>query len=500
MQSGSFELRSGNLAVRLAGNEHGVNARLEDAACAAIHAAGPYRYRVTTVSGTDLTVSDAPREIALDGDEREIALSARLGVLKLAHVLRVAETPGGLDETLTLTNDGETPVTVDSFAAGFLYRIADDAGNLLHDFEASVVAPVPFMVRPGLFEKEGPEIPLATALATRGGSQRSGFRWRYGHLPSDGWLAEGWMWRQREDSALAVFKFNQDAVEFSYLAFEPFDGGVYLRFGGAAFSALERREQLELAPARSVTFGLTHYRAVKDGYRSACYAHRGFLDGKGCRFPGDYDPHVQWNELYDNPELSTASPGKPALNKHSGETRPYTYSRDIIFGEAEKAVAYGCQSLYLDPGWDTEFGSLVWGEAWLGPQEDFVAELEKRYGLSLALHFALAPWASSNDHTAFWPDGADSIIEDLACASDSKHTPKVCFGSRTYLEATLKRALLLCERGAHMLLFDGNCWYGDCASPEHGHPVPYTMAAHVDANMWLATEIHRLCRQPFQPQ
>ena len=37
------------------------------------------------------------------------------------------------------------------------------------------------------------------------------------------------------------------------------------------------------------------------------------------------------------------------------------------------------------------------------------------------------------------------------------------------------------------LMFDGNWWNGDCANPDHGHPVPYRMEDHIRANLELAS-------------
>ena len=63
--------------------------------------------------------------------------------------------------------------------------------------------------------------------------------------------------------------------------------------------------------------------------------------------------------------------------------------------EAAKGRAYHCEALYLDPGWDTSFGSFIWGQDWLGPQAAFAQEISNTYGLKLALHCPMPPWASS---------------------------------------------------------------------------------------------------------
>ena len=73
------------------------------------------------------------------------------------------------------------------------------------------------------------------------------------------------------------------------------------------------------------------------------------------------------------------------------EARPNRYTKAIIEKEAAKAKAYSCEALYLDPGWDTEFGTFLWGEQWLGPRTAFVrglAQLESDRGESLRQHLA----------------------------------------------------------------------------------------------------------------
>lgn len=40
--------------------------------------------------------------------------------------------------------------------------------------------------------------------------------------------------------------------------------------------------------------------------------------------------------------------------------------------EAAKARDYSCEALYLDPGWDTDAGTFLWGEEWLGDRRQFI--------------------------------------------------------------------------------------------------------------------------------
>ena len=81
------------------------------------------------------------------------------------------------------------------------------------------------------------------------------------------------------------FKFNQNRIEFSALAAEPREAGVYLRYGGAvASSGHGASPPLRLEPGETLELGSTRYQIVQGDYRKAYYAFRRFLDENGCRF------------------------------------------------------------------------------------------------------------------------------------------------------------------------------------------------------------------------
>jgi len=163
-------------------------------------------------------------------------------------------------------------------------------------------------------------------------------------------------------------------MEFSVLSTLPREDCLALRFGGTAMIAGDPSVLRRIEPGQEVSLGITRYITVRGGYTQAAYAFRSFLDEKGCRFPSDYDPPVHWNEIYDNPEWFLSTPGTPPQPRR---TRPLTYTKDLILQEAQKAKDYSCESLYLDPGWDTAFGTFLWGEEWLGPGKEFVDRIRE---------------------------------------------------------------------------------------------------------------------------
>ena len=106
-----------------------------------------------------------------------------------------------------------------------------------------------------------------------------------------------------------------------------------------------------------------------------------YLDERGCRFPEDYGPPVHREQLYDM--------------EGAWDDRANRYTKAIVEREAVKGQDYSCEALYLDPGWDTQFATFIWGEKWLGPRKQFIREMKERYGLEVALHCPLATWATS---------------------------------------------------------------------------------------------------------
>jgi hypothetical protein len=258
---------------------------------------------------------------------------------------------------------------------------------------------------------------------------------------------------------------------------------VWVRFGGAAQLEGEPDSLRSIAPGQSVALGVTRMVSVAGGHPAASYAFRAFLDEQGCHFPAGFNPPVHWNELYDNPEWSTGTPGRPPGPRH---TRALTYTKALIFEEAAKAQAYGCQALYLDPGWDVAFGSLLWDTDRLGDLSAFVAEVRARYGLSVSLHCPLAAWASQDgSSTHLWPAAALRHNADGQVRAGA-----MCQAAHQYSDEAARRLLALCAGGVQFLMFDGNAWPGECWNPGHGHSVPLTYNEHCAANTELARRVH----------
>ena len=477
----SFELSNAafHLTVTLGAE---VQVGLRDVTAAAPLAEGAYIYRATRrVPEGVLQVTGLPDARCTATPER-LLIEGRLAGLDLAHEFWLPASRPLLEERLRLTNTTSEPIRLSAFAFGFQRPIADQVGGLLPERADDRLVAIPFRHRATDPAEMDMDLGLADLLARLGRAPRVNFdRFQVGYVPAPVWASDGWAWTSA-GRTLGIFKFNQAALEFSILELEV-AAGVALRFGGAGQLEGQPEALAVIAPGQTVALGVTRLVSLPGGHVAASYAFRSWLDEQGCRFPAAYNPPVHWNELYDNPEWSTGTPGQPPQPRR---TRPLTYSKALILEEAAKAQAYGCQALYLDPGWDIEFGSLIWANEWLGELPAFVAEVRQRYGLSVSLHCPLAAWSSvDGSGTHLWPAEAQRMTADGRLMPGA-----LCLAARQYHDEAARRMLALCAGGVQFLMFDGNAWPGECWNPDHGHAVPLTYAEHCRANMRLAARIH----------
>ena len=459
-----------------------------------VFADGLYCYRCSLECTDGTRTYHSLREPRIAVLPEGLSITAKLGPLLIQHDIVQAHEAAAFEETIAIANTSDEMVAIERFQAGFRSRLTNEAGLLLGELAAERLVAVPFRHRPTDLPERDEEYSMEDLAAGQGRLQRANERQESGYFAHDALRSEGWALASSGDS-LGIYKFNQERIEFSVAAADISPDGIHLRFGGAEFDALENRGPVEVDAGSTLRFGPTRLQAIGGSLEQAFYGLRRFLDEKGCRFPVGYDPPVHWNELYDNPEWNLESPGKPITRKGTADTRRTAYTRALLLKEAEKAKTYHCEALYLDPGWDTEFGSFHWAEEWLGPQRDFVQTLSDDFGLSLSLHCPLATWTSRAGHSAPWPEDALRRTSEGAVIAgklwpDSDAQDTLCLGSRQYIDEAARRLLKLCEGGATFLMFDGNWWSGECCDERHGHAIPYGFDEHIQASIKLAQRVH----------
>lgn len=448
---------------------------------------GPYLYKVEQVVGEEKRISERLLSIQVLTGNHSIILNGQLGNLQLKHHLHLPAIGAWLDETILICNNSSEVICLSDFCCGMRRKLTDEVGKILPELRSDRFRAVPFFHRadhPGDFDQD---FDLDYILAHTGREvvvvkDRAVYADGHGYFPANKHVSEGWAWRHI-DRHFGIFKFNQEALEFSVLAIDPLQEGAFLRFGGTCFVSGEPSVLYSIQPGQRIQLGTTRYTTRFGGYEQISYAFRSFLDENGCRFPPDFNPPVHWNELYDNSEFGLETPGKPPGARF---TRQKTYTKDLILEEAKKADDYSCEALYLDPGWDTDFATFYWGEVWLGNRGEFINEIREKYGLGLSLHAPLATWLSHDGGSVSqWPNESFRTGERGEIIKGS-----ICLGARQYLDEAEKRLIAHCADGVRFLMFDGNWFSGDCRNQDHGHLVPYTKEAHIRANMDLAQRIH----------
>jgi len=478
-------LENGAYRVTVTHSDRGLDLWLFDQAMGQVLADGGAIYRATFPHTQGSLVAGRLHEPHVQTTDDTIAIRGRLGPLSVHHVLRLPHAEPTMEEHIHLANETSETLSLEDLTIGFQRRVADGVGTVLPDCAQGRWVALPFRHRATHPDDLDADFSVADLIERPGRERRATDRPRrfaHGHLPAMQWASEGWAWIF-EGRAFCVMSFCQQAITFSTIGLEPQDDHLSLRFGGLSMIDGEPAALHEIEPGQKLAFGQTRYETVDGGIEQACYALRRFYDAHGCSLPPDYDPPVHWNELYDNPEWHLVC---PAPDHAPQMTRPQAYTLSHLEAEAQKARDYGCQALYLDPGWDTDFGTFLWGEDWLGPEDVFVARMGDAYGLGVSLHCPLATWAAMDGRgVPSWPSSTWQMDREGNIIQGA-----LCLGSRQYLDAAYERLALHCERGVRFFMFDGNWWNGGCWNPDHGHPVPYTKADHARANLELAQRIH----------
>ena len=426
-------------------------------------------------AGAPVHLAGAPRLTRAADGTCTATFALNQASLAMEHTFTLpGDEPGVLLETLTLSNPTDQPLATAAFACGFgkLVRVGADWQPDLADLR---LAELPYRHHPETGELRDFSVPELLAAPGWFSTMRSPI---YQRQTSPAYGAEGWAWYAGAH-VLHVSKYNPDALEWSVLEPVPQDGATVLRWGGAARWKLGDPEgAARLAPGARFTFGQTRYRLMPGGWRAAWADFRQMMDGRGHRLPPNYNPPVHWNELYDNPYFWTVVADPWHLDRP--ERRAELYDRPHLQIEIDKALALGCECFYLDPGWDTDFGSTLWDAARLGPQAEFAAQLRAQHGLALALHTPLAPWTNH----ASYP------LEARQRGPDGQRRDDLCVLSEQYQAVKAERLRTLCRDGAYFLMFDGSWYEHPCYAPDHGHRVPSTRQEHVAAIQRLAQAVH----------
>jgi hypothetical protein len=387
--------------------------------------------------------------------------------LEVKHVIRLGVSY--VEEEISIKNPTAQQVS-ETFRCGFVLPIQP---NTLKDY---VFTAVPFRREPRDGSHSYQDFSLDDVLYQK---RRSSLI-PAGDSPVrvyENYVSEGWVATDGQNGFVFSI-YNPTAREFAILDRVPAAGGLTgLRWGGTGFD-LSSPEGLCTIPAGATqSFGASRLTAFQGDLTQGFYAFRSEMESRGHGCPPNYNPPVHWNELYDNKLWWTQDPG----GQDNAVNRAKYYTVDELKQEAAKAKAIGCEALYCDPGWDTNFASKIWDTARLGPLSDFVAMLKNDYGLKLSLHTPLSGWCNPSSYAP----------ECFRAGKGGNREGSLCGASKQYIDETVKRLNVLATAGVTYFMFDGTGYNADpCWDSAHGHPLPLTITAHVDGTNLIARKVH----------
>ncbi len=451
-------------------------------------ASGSYSYSFETPRFRQPVRGDEGGELIVEGET-----GSGIGVRQ--HY-RMPQGNSWIEEQITIRNRTSHPLALPRGRAGFSLPLTIEGNSVtgpLRDFKFTAV---PYRREPRGDRKQYADYTLAQVLTeTRYSGLRPNVRGNpagtragdcvtsrfhstmmvsqeYPEYASEGWvLTDGRI-------GFLITKYSQKGMEWSLLDRVPLDGNhVGLRWGGFGIFEGDPEHGAWIAPGAEHSFGVTRVTAFNGGITEGFYTFRAEMESRGHACPKDFNPPVHWNELYDNKlwwNVSFAEQDKP-------EARKKYYTLASMKKEAGKARDIGCEALYLDPGWDTNFASKIWDEQRLGKIEDFAKMLRDEYGLSLSLHTPMSGWCNPSTYSR----DIDRMNRD-----GTRAERWLCGASKSYCDETFRRLDALARGGARYFMFDGTIYSGECWDPNHGHPVPARLEEQVQSLNRLARMVH----------
>jgi hypothetical protein len=399
----------------------------------------------------------------------------------VSHRFTVDPETSWIEEEIELSNTSEVPFDLHDLRTGFVLPVAFFGDKVKGPWAQFEFTAIPFRREPAGHKTQYSDFSLGEILT----QQFSSELWSGDTTVTPAYASEGWAWTDGTRGYL-ISKFSPGGLEFAILDRTQLpQGGIGLRWGGIGIYRGTPEHGAWLQPGESHRFGVTRIAAFDGGRLQGFYAFRGEMERRGLGCPPGFNPPVHWNELYDN-QLWWL----PGDGQNEPEMRKRYYTLESMKEEAAKAKAIGCEALYLDPGWDTNFGSKIWDEARLTPYRDFTAMLARDYGLKSSLHTPLSGWCdpSSYPEEAYRLDrfGNRAAWDRSIGISDAV----LCGASEQYLTETAKRLRALAGDGAVFFMFDGTAYREECWDPNHGHKVPARLEEHCQATCRLARMVH----------
>lgn len=419
-------------------------------------------------------------EVKKDGGSVVLHGNTETG-MGIQHRFTVDPAVSWIDEEVEFTNGGSVPLDLHHARCGFVLPIPLQGEQVRAPWAAYKLTAIPFRREPNGHRVQYADFSLSQILTGLYSSEL----WTMETTVTSAFASEGWAWTDGKQGFL-ISKFSPGGLEFAILDRVALgQSKVGFRWGGIGIYRGNPEHGAWLRPGETHRFGVTRVTAFAGDWLQGFYTFRSEMEKRGQGVPDGFNPPVHWNELYDNKLwwLPGDEQDDPAMRKKY-------YTLDSMKEEAAKAKAIGCEALYMDPGWDTSFGSKIWDEARLTPYKSFTTMLATEYGLKSSLHTPLSGWCDPSSYPveAYRLDrfGERATWDRSAGFSE----PVLCGASQQYLTVTADRLKTLSQGGAAFFMFDGTAYHEECWDPNHGHLVPSRLEEHGQATCRLARMVH----------
>jgi hypothetical protein len=439
---------------------------LTDPQTGTIYADRPYEYSLTGTIFSNETITDKEFvDKVIQTDANKTTFTGTFPSLGIKVLQEFAVDEFGLQETVEFQNIGTGPVSIKQISLGFCADLRKRSNWRL--------CAIPFKV-----QLDGSRHDYSGEDLSAGQFKNAVFedstRKFMPPLTEEGCLrSEAWAWGSGSQGLL-VIKYNNQQVELSVVCPDTDEKDPYLRFGGAGICLYSEPSGVSLLePGQRFIFGTNYYIPYENGLEQAFYLYRNFLNQRGHTFPADYNPPINWNELYD----------LGWYHSRPEELKQF-YTRESLLNEAAKASEIGCELLYLDPGWEVCEGTTLWDEARLGTVKSLVETLEHDYGLGLGYRTILRTYQDHWPHK-FLIQHNNEPYEEVDFGGQYFWEPCLC--NPEFWQEKLNRILAISRNGIRFMMVDEFDWRGPCYNPSHGHPVPTAPIDHILAD-------YRLCK------
>jgi len=408
---------------------------------------------------------DGSSSIAIEGKFENSAI-------QINHIFELKEKDNWLNEYITLINKGTKRIRIGFINLGFEKMLFRQRQGWQDHLDEYYLTPIPSRRFYGYGIDRRKEFFTANDLLINS--------WAAKESKIPGFCAEAWLWGNKKNGLL-ISKYNQSEIEFS--RFDKFKypipgrgaNDVSIIFGGAFLCSGDPENVAELEPNQSYTFGVSKYAFFKGDYKKGYYLYRDHLDKMGHSSGKEYDPPLQWNELYN---LGWEMEKTGFFVKDIDYKR---YTLKDLYNEAQIAKDVGAECLYIDPGWNTFLGSEIWDEERFGSLKDFSENIHQIYGLKLGLHLMMN-FGSEYEEDYFYLLSQEGVrvVSDpyinlyCVCANDK------------WVQDKSQRLLKLAKHNIDFFMFDFTDFSSflvdniGCFNKEHGHEIPMKRQTHAE--------------------